>query len=113
MYLRSIFVEKMKKLWSTFTTTKRSKSSSKSKHEIKVDRERFEATASLIRRTVKETSNEAATEMICHLLYDGVIKEILAQIQFGGDDAIRVAVKSNVLSSVLECVEKYCASEQT
>ena len=78
-----------------------------------MDRERFEATASLIRRTVNETSNEAATEMICHLLYDGVIKEILAQVQFGGDDAIRVAVKSNVLSSVLEFVEKYCASEQT
>ena len=77
-----------------------------------MDRERFEATVSLIRRSVEE-KNQVSTEMICHLLYDGVVKEILAQVQFGGDEAVRVAVKSKLLSSVLECVEKYCASTQS
>jgi hypothetical protein len=106
--------KKMKKLWSSLTSSsKRSKSSSKtSLKKSHVDREKFEATASLIRTTTSQRDEGASAEMICHLLYDGVIKEILAQIRFGGDEAARVAVKSELLTNVLVCVEKYCASKR-
>ena len=72
----------MKRLWSSLTKTREKKiqSSSSSSSSNMIDKEKFDAMTSMVKKILEGDDASLRQEMLEHLLYDGSIKEILAQM---------------------------------